>query len=83
MEVLSYTFARNKFAQVMEQVCNDHAPVLITRQENKPVVLMSLEDYNAMEETLYLLNSPANAEKLQEAIQAFREKKNFVEATIE
>lgn len=83
MEVLSYTFARNKFAQVMEQVCNDHAPVLITRQENKPVVLMSLEDYNAMEETLYLLNNPVNAQQLKNAIEDLKNGENFFEVDVQ
>jgi antitoxin YefM len=83
MEVLSYTFARNKFAQVIEQVCNDHAPVLITRQENKPVVLMSLEDYNAMEETLYLLNNPVNAQQLKNAIEDLKNGENFFEVDIQ
>ena len=83
MNIISYTSARNKFAKVMDEVCNNHSPIVVTRQESKPVVIISLEDYNAMEETLYLLNSPLNAQKLQEAIQDFQEKRNFVELTIE
>ena len=83
MEIISYTSARNKFAKVMDKVCDDHSPIVVTRQESNPVVIISLEDYNAMEETLYLLNSPFNAQKLQEAIQDFHEKKNFIEVTIE
>ncbi|MEY4463734.1 MAG: hypothetical protein RLZZ81_705 [Pseudomonadota bacterium] len=47
------------------------------RQKQKPVVIMSLEDYNAMEETLYLLKSPKNAERLKRAINDFEENKNF------
>jgi antitoxin YefM len=82
MEIISYTSARNKFAKVMEEVCNNHSPIVVTRQENKPVVIISLEDYTAMEETLYLLNSPLNAQKLQEAIEDFKEKRNFIEVSI-
>jgi len=52
----------------MKQVCNDHAPVIITRKSEAPVVMMSLEDYEAMEETTYLLRSPANARLLLESI---------------
>jgi antitoxin YefM len=52
----------------MEQVCDDHAPVIITRKNNKSVVLMSLEDYQALEETAYLLRSPRNAKRLMDAI---------------
>ena len=83
MEIISYTSARNKFAKVMDKVCNDHSPIIITRQENKPVIILSIEDYNAIEQTLYLLNSPLNAKKLQESIQDFYEKKNFIETIIE
>jgi antitoxin YefM len=48
----------------MAKVCNDHAPIIITRKSEAPVVMMSLEDYQAMEETTYLLRSPANARLL-------------------
>ncbi|MGI4752646.1 MAG: type II toxin-antitoxin system Phd/YefM family antitoxin, partial [Janthinobacterium lividum] len=60
MEAISYTKARSNFADIMEKVCADHTSVMITRQKQKPVVIMSLEDYNAIEETLYLLRSPKN-----------------------
>lgn len=68
MDAISYTAARANLAKTMEKVCNDHAPVIITRKSNTPVVMMSLEDYEAMEETTYLLRSPANARNLLESI---------------
>ncbi len=68
MKTISYTAARANLASTMEDVCNDHAPVIITRKSEDPVVMMSLEDYNAMKETTYLLRSPANARKLLESI---------------
>lgn len=68
MDAISYTSARANLASTMEQVCNDHAPVIITRKSEAPVVMMSLEDYQAMEETTYLLRSPANARQLLESI---------------
>lgn len=77
MEAISYTKARNNFADIMEKVCVDHTSVIVTRQKQKPVVIMSLEDYNAMEETLYLLKSPKNAERLKRAINDFEVNKNF------
>ncbi|WP_032138964.1 type II toxin-antitoxin system Phd/YefM family antitoxin [Rickettsia tamurae] len=77
MEAISYTKARNNFADIMERVCVDHTSVVITRQKQKPVVIMSLEDYNAMEETLYLLKSPKNAARLKRAINDFEANKNF------
>ena len=52
----------------MARVCNDHAPIIITRKSEDPGVMMSLEDYNAMQETTYLLRSPANARSLLESM---------------
>jgi antitoxin YefM len=52
----------------MEQVCDDHAPVIITRKNERSVVMISLEDYQALEETAYLLRSPKNARRLLESI---------------
>lgn len=68
MDAISYTAARANLAKTMEQVCNDHAPVIITRKREAPVVMISLEDYQAMEETAYLLRSPVNALHLLESI---------------
>lgn len=68
MEAISYTSARANLAKTMEKVCDDHSPVIITRKSENPVVMMSLADYNAMEETAYLLRSPENAKKLLESI---------------
>ena len=68
MEAISYTAARANLATTMEQVCNDHTPVIITRKQQPSVVMISLEDYQAMEETTYLLRSPANAKKLLDSI---------------
>lgn len=68
MDAISYTSARANLATTMEKVCTDHAPIIITRKSESPVVMMSLEDYQAMEETTYLLRSPANARQLLESI---------------
>ena len=77
MNAITYTQARKNFAQTMNRVCKDHAPLIITRQAEDPVVMISLEDYNAIEETLYLLRSPRNAERLLEALHE-AETKDFV-----
>ena len=69
MDATTYTQARKNFAAVMNRVCDDHAPVIITRQNERPVVMMSLEDYNAIQETLYLVKSPRNAARLANALQ--------------
>ena len=77
MDAITYTQARKNFTQTMNRVCQDHAPLIITRQAEEPVVLISLEDYNAREETLYLLKSPRNAQRLFVALQQI-EKKEFI-----
>ena len=68
MNAITYTHARSHLAETMEKVCNDHAPVIITRQNERSVVMISLEDYQALEETAYLLRSPKNARRLLESI---------------
>ena len=68
MNAIPYTQARNHLAETMERVCDDHAPVIITRKSRGSVVMMSLEDYQALEETAYLLRSPKNARRLVESI---------------
>jgi antitoxin YefM len=68
MEVITYTAARQNLAKTMEKVCRDHAPVIVTRKTFNSVVIMSLEDYEAFEETAYLLRSPKNVRRLIESI---------------
>ena len=68
MEAITYTTARQNLAKTMEKVCKDRAPVIITRKASNSVVIMSLEDYEALEETAYLLRSPKNTRRLIESI---------------
>ena len=68
MDALSYTAARTKLAKTMEQVCEDHSPVIITRSKAPSVVMISLEDYEALQETAYLLRAPKNARRLFESV---------------
>lgn len=68
MDAISYSAARANLAKTMDKVCANHAPIIITRKSESPVVMLSLEDYQAMEETAYLLRSPANARRLLESI---------------
>uniref|UniRef100_C6DYQ8 Antitoxin n=1 Tax=Geobacter sp. (strain M21) TaxID=443144 RepID=C6DYQ8_GEOSM len=68
MNSITYSSVRSKLAETMEKVCDDHAPVIITRKAAKPVVMMSLDDYEALEETAYLLRSPKNVRRLVESI---------------
>ena len=68
MDAISYTAARANLAKTMEKVCNDHTPIIITRKREAAVVMISLDDYQALDETAYLLRAPANARRLLESI---------------
>lgn len=68
MNVLSFTDTRAKLKAVMDRVVADRSPVVITRQKAEAVVMVSLSDWNAMEETMHLLSTPANSTRLGEAI---------------
>ena len=81
MDAISYTQVRKNFATTMNQVCDDHAPIIITRQNDKPVVMVSLEDYNAIEETLYLVRSPKNATRLYKALDDIQNSK-YIQKTL-
>jgi antitoxin YefM len=68
MDAISYTKARANLAGTMERVCEDHDPVTITRGRSPSVVMMSLEDYEALQETALLLRAPRNAQRLLESV---------------
>ena len=68
MDAIPYTRLRSNLAKEMDRVCDDHEPIIVTRRSARPVVMMSLEDYEALEETAYLLRSPENARRLLESI---------------
>ena len=68
MDTITYSEARNQLAKTMEKVCDDHAPLIITRKNARSVVMMSLDDYEALEETAYLLRSPGNVRRLLESV---------------
>jgi antitoxin YefM len=68
MNAITYTAARENLASTMDRVCEDHDPVIITRNRDQAVVMMSLEDYESLQETAYLLRAPANARRLLESV---------------
>jgi len=68
MATITYSAARTNLASTMKKVCNNHEPVIITRQKEESVVMLSLEDFRALEETAYLLRVPKNARRLLESI---------------
>ena len=73
MEVLTFSYTRSKLADVMRKVNDDHIPILVTTQRGKPVVMMSLDDYNALEETAYLLRDPKRAKRLTDSVERLRQ----------
>jgi antitoxin YefM len=83
METINYTEARQHFRHTMETVCDSHQPVIITRQHERPVVMMSLEDYNSMQETFYLLRSPKNAARLLQAVENVKNSQNVQERELD
>jgi antitoxin YefM len=72
MNALTYSYTRQHFAEVMRQVNDDCMPVVVTSQRGKPVVIISLDDYHALEETAYLLRNPKGAKRLMSAIEELR-----------
>ena len=68
MDAMTYTAARANLASTMNRVCNDHEALIITRNGEQSVVMISMEDFKALEETAYLLRTPANAQRLLSAI---------------
>ena len=69
MKTLSYTDSRARYAEVLDSVVNDREEVVITRAGHEPVVIVSLEDYEALKETAYLMRSPKNARRLLDALE--------------
>ncbi len=68
MDAITYSSARANLAKTMDRVCNDHEPLIITRNGEQSVVMLSLEDYKALEETAFLLRSPANSRRLLSSV---------------
>lgn len=68
MKVVSFTEARNSLKAVLDAVVNDADTTVITRRDAEDAVVMSLDYYNSLMETVHLLRSPANAEHLQRSI---------------
>ena len=75
MDTITYLYARETLARTITEVCNSHAPIIITKNGTDAVVMMSLEDFESMQETTYLLRSPKNARRLLESIQQLEDRK--------
>lgn len=68
MDVITYTDARASLKDVMDRVIHDRVEVIVTRKKREAVVIMSLDEFNAIQETLHLQKSPENARRLQASI---------------
>jgi antitoxin YefM len=82
MNILSFTDARAGLKAVMDDVCADHKPAIITRQNGEPVVMISLADYTSIEETLYLLGSAKNAQRLMKSVEQLKSGKSKIRKLI-
>jgi antitoxin YefM len=78
MDHVSYTELRQNLKKHLDKVCDDRAPLLVTRRNGRSVVVLALSDYEAWEETAYLLSNPANAEHLRTSL-AQAEAGQFIE----
>ena len=83
MDAISYSSARANLSKTMDRVCSDHSPVIITRQKEASVVMLSLEDFQALEETAYLMRNPKNARRLLDSIQRLAAGEGVERALIE
>ena len=68
MDAVSYTDLRQNLKSYMDKVYSDHDPLIITRKNNENLVLLSIDEYNSLMETSYLLSNEANAEHLKKSI---------------
>lgn len=75
MKSMSYSAARSNLAKAIEEVTQNHAPILITRQKGAAAVLGSLEDFESWQETVYLMRVPANAAHLRRGMAQVRARK--------
>ncbi|HAP44028.1 MAG TPA: prevent-host-death protein [Spirochaetaceae bacterium] len=71
MDAVSYSDLRQNLKSYMDKVYNDHDPLIITRKNNENLVLISIDEYNSLMETNYLLSSEANAEHLKKSIEQY------------
>ena len=75
MRVITFTEARNNLKNVLDEVVNDADTTVITRRDSEDAVVMSLDHYNSLLETVHLLNSPANAAHLSRSIEQYKQGK--------
>ena len=75
METISYSSFRKNLAGMLDKVNEDHTPIMVTRQNGEPTIVMSVQDFKSYEETAYLMASPKNAQRLNKAISEIEQSK--------
>ena len=83
MNAVNYTDLRRNLKARMDKVYHDHEPLIITRKDNENLVMISLDDYNSLAETHYLLSSKRNTEHLMESLSSARSGKTIIKELIE
>ena len=83
MNAVTYTAARENLAAAMDKVCGDCEPMIITRNRDQAVVMMSLQEYKSLEETAHLMRSPANVRRLLASIQSMEKGRGKARKMIE
>ncbi len=83
MVAINYSELRNKLKEMMDLTCNNHDPIIVSRKNHEDVVMLSLDDYEALQETAYLLKSPKNAQRILESIESLKNGKGVERNLIE
>lgn len=86
MNAITYANVRESLSETIKpetikKVCDDHTPIIVTCEDERAVVIISLEDYQSMEETAYLLRSPENARRLSESVAELESGRIFTRRT--
>ena len=83
MKVVNFSDARNRLKSVLDQVANDRDYTIISRRDADDAVVMSLDQFNSLMETVHLLKSPANAAHLAKSIKQYQSGKTISRALID
>ena len=83
MKTMTCSNLRINLAETIKEICNTHDELIITRSDNKNVIMMPLEDFNGWKETIYLLSTPANAEALRKSINELKRGERVAKELIE
>jgi antitoxin YefM len=83
MQAVLYSDLRQNLKHYLDVASDDHEPVIVTRSDNRNVVILSLDDYNSITETSYLLSSENNTKRLLSSLEKARSGKTFEKELIE